>query len=68
MGTFRICKLGDISSHDKPDSDTQHPLPEDAIPACLEPGDALIFDGAIFHGGGANVTANERRKVSFTSF
>jgi hypothetical protein len=29
----------------------------------LDPGDALLFDGAVFHGGGANVTKSERRKV-----
>lgn len=40
------------------------PKPEEAIAACLEPGDALLFDGAVFHGGGANVTKSERRKVS----
>ncbi|EXJ88760.1 hypothetical protein A1O3_01824 [Capronia epimyces CBS 606.96] len=50
-------------SHKWPDLEDSHPLPEQAIPVCLEPGDALIFDGAVFHGGGANVTKAERRKV-----
>ncbi|EXJ83493.1 hypothetical protein A1O1_07116 [Capronia coronata CBS 617.96] len=43
--------------------DDRFAKPEQAIPVCLDPGDALIFDGALIHGGGANVTKSERRKV-----
>ncbi|KAI1620143.1 hypothetical protein EDD37DRAFT_187429 [Exophiala viscosa] len=50
-------------SHKWADQKENQPPPEKAVPVCLEPGDALIFDGAIFHGGGANVTQSERRKV-----
>jgi ectoine hydroxylase-related dioxygenase (phytanoyl-CoA dioxygenase family) len=32
------------------------PLDEEAIPAELEPGSALIFVGNLYHAGGANVT------------
>lgn len=32
------------------------PYDRDAVPAELEPGDALIFVGNLFHAGGANVT------------
>jgi ectoine hydroxylase-related dioxygenase (phytanoyl-CoA dioxygenase family) len=45
------------------DWDDRHPKPEETVPACLDPGDALLFDGAVFHGGGCNSTEAERRKV-----
>lgn len=45
------------------DDEDRYPKPEETVAACLEPGDALLFDGATFHGGGANVTEAERRKV-----
>lgn len=34
----------------------QYPLDEEAIPAELEPGSALIFLGNLYHAGGGNVT------------
>ena len=34
----------------------RRPLDEDAIPAELEPGDAFIFLGNLYHAGGANIT------------
>lgn len=34
----------------------RRPLDEEAIPAELEPGDAFIFLGNLYHAGGANVT------------
>jgi ectoine hydroxylase-related dioxygenase (phytanoyl-CoA dioxygenase family) len=51
------------SNSSQGDWDDRHPKPEETTPACLDPGDALLFDGAVFHGGGANVTKSERRKV-----
>lgn len=35
--------------------------PEDAIDACMEPGEVLVFLGSTLHGGGANVTQASRR-------
>lgn len=35
--------------------------PEDAIDACMEPGEVLLFLGSTLHGGGANVTGAPRR-------
>jgi ectoine hydroxylase-related dioxygenase (phytanoyl-CoA dioxygenase family) len=32
------------------------PLDEEAIPAELNPGDALIFVGNMYHAGGGNIT------------
>lgn len=34
----------------------RQPLDEDAIPAELEPGDAFIFLGNLYHAGGGNTT------------
>lgn len=34
----------------------RQPLDEEAVPAELEPGDAFIFLGNLYHAGGANVT------------
>lgn len=34
----------------------RRPLEEEAVPAELDPGDAFIFLGNLYHGGGANVT------------
>ncbi|KAI9045468.1 phytanoyl-CoA dioxygenase family protein [Aspergillus affinis] len=41
----------------------RRPLDEEAVPAELEPGDALIFLGNLYHAGGANTTQNERRET-----
>ena len=32
------------------------------IAAEMDAGDALLFSGKVIHGGGANVTKNERRR------
>jgi ectoine hydroxylase-related dioxygenase (phytanoyl-CoA dioxygenase family) len=32
------------------------PLDEEAVPAELNPGDALIFVGNMYHAGGGNIT------------
>lgn len=34
----------------------RRPRDEEAVPAELEPGDAFIFLGNVYHGGGANTT------------
>jgi ectoine hydroxylase-related dioxygenase (phytanoyl-CoA dioxygenase family) len=39
------------------------PKNEEAIPAELNPGDAFIFLGNLYHGGGANVTEDEYRET-----
>ncbi|PVH78383.1 PhyH-domain-containing protein [Cadophora sp. DSE1049] len=39
------------------------PLDEEAIPAELEIGDALIFVGNVYHAGGANTTKDEARET-----
>lgn len=39
------------------------PLVEEAIPAELEPGDATIFVGNLYHAGGANITKDEWRET-----
>ncbi|KPI46069.1 uncharacterized protein AB675_843 [Cyphellophora attinorum] len=39
------------------------PRNEEAIPAELNPGDAFIFLGNLYHGGGANVTKDEYRET-----
>ncbi|MGV8872848.1 MAG: phytanoyl-CoA dioxygenase family protein [Rhodococcus sp. (in: high G+C Gram-positive bacteria)] len=36
--------------------------PEDTIPAEMEPGSALLTDGKVIHGGGANVTVDKARR------
>ncbi|KAF7192364.1 Dioxygenase [Pseudocercospora fuligena] len=41
---------------------------EDTIPAELEPGDCLFIGGKVVHGGGANRTADELRRVVSFSF
>ncbi|UJR07469.1 hypothetical protein I4U23_011758 [Adineta vaga] len=40
------------------------PLVEEALPAELEPGDATIFLGNLYHAGGANITEDERRETA----
>ncbi|CAF0866899.1 unnamed protein product [Adineta steineri] len=39
------------------------PLVEEAVPAELEPGDATIFVGNLYHAGGANITQDEWRET-----
>lgn len=34
----------------------RRPLDEEAVPAELDPGDAFIFLGNLYHAGGANIT------------
>ncbi|KAB2574181.1 Dioxygenase trt7 [Lasiodiplodia theobromae] len=41
----------------------RRPLDEEAVPAELEIGDALIFLGNLYHAGGANITQNEYRET-----
>ncbi|GME45670.1 Phytanoyl-CoA dioxygenase [Neofusicoccum parvum] len=41
----------------------RRPLDEEAVPAELEVGDALIFLGNLYHAGGANVTRTECRET-----
>ncbi|KAJ8107775.1 hypothetical protein OPT61_g8631 [Boeremia exigua] len=41
----------------------RRPLAEEAVPAELEPGDAFIFLGNLYHGGGANVTRDDYRET-----
>ncbi|CAF1218936.1 unnamed protein product [Rotaria sordida] len=40
------------------------PLVEEAVPAELEPGDATIFVGNLYHAGGSNITLDERRETA----
>ncbi|CAF0999058.1 unnamed protein product [Rotaria sordida] len=40
------------------------PLVEEAVPAELEPGDATIFVGNVYHAGGANITRDEWRETA----
>ncbi|CAF2043546.1 unnamed protein product [Rotaria magnacalcarata] len=40
------------------------PLVEEAVPAELEPGDAAIFVGNLYHAGGSNLTVDERREIA----
>ncbi|CAH0057045.1 unnamed protein product [Clonostachys solani] len=41
----------------------RRPLDEEAVPAELEIGDALIFLGNLYHAGGANITRDEYRET-----
>ncbi|EPS25387.1 hypothetical protein PDE_00320 [Penicillium oxalicum 114-2] len=41
----------------------RRPLNEEAIPAELEPGDAFIFLGNLYHAGGSNITRGEYRET-----
>ncbi|KZL86213.1 phytanoyl- dioxygenase family protein [Colletotrichum incanum] len=41
----------------------RRPLDSETVPAELEPGDALIFLGNLYHAGGANVTKDEYRET-----
>jgi ectoine hydroxylase-related dioxygenase (phytanoyl-CoA dioxygenase family) len=42
--------------------------PEMTVPAELKAGSALFFSGRLVHGGGANKTTDQRRRVIATSF
>lgn len=50
-------------SHKWEDTD-RVPLVEEAVPAELEPGDATIFLGNLYHAGGGNITEDERRETA----
>jgi ectoine hydroxylase-related dioxygenase (phytanoyl-CoA dioxygenase family) len=39
------------------------PYDDEAVPAELEPGDALIFAGNLYHAGGANTTTDQARET-----
>lgn len=68
MGEIQfIIYCGNLFDIIQGDWDDRHPKPEETISACLDPGDALLFDGAVFHGGGTNSTEAERRKVGLDS-
>ncbi|KAF9769163.1 hypothetical protein IL306_013424 [Fusarium sp. DS 682] len=41
----------------------RRPYDEEAVPAELEPGDAFIFLGNLYHAGGQNITQNEYRET-----
>ncbi|CZR67910.1 uncharacterized protein PAC_17809 [Phialocephala subalpina] len=41
----------------------RYPLDEEAIPAELEIGDAMIFVGNVYHAGGANTTTDDARET-----
>ncbi|KAF3398611.1 Uncharacterized protein F1880_006232 [Penicillium rolfsii] len=41
----------------------RRPLNEEAIPAELQPGDAFIFLGNLYHAGGSNITRDEYRET-----
>jgi ectoine hydroxylase-related dioxygenase (phytanoyl-CoA dioxygenase family) len=41
---------------------------EQTIAATLQPGDVLAFSGKVLHGGGANVTTDQVRRVVTTPF
>lgn len=43
------------------DTARPRPSPEEAIPMLLQPGDAMIFVGGLFHGAGENRSAGNRR-------
>ena len=45
------------------EDENRMPSVEDAVPAELEPGDATIFVGNLYHAGGANTTQDERRET-----
>lgn len=56
-GATRVIPGSHKWSFDKPYS------PDMTIPAKLKPGSALFYGGKLVHGGGANVTADVRRRV-----
>ncbi|CAF1150849.1 unnamed protein product [Rotaria sp. Silwood1] len=46
------------------ENEDRAPLVEEAVPAELEPGDATIFVGNLYHAGGSNTTLDERRETA----
>ncbi len=46
----------------------EHGAPETTIAAELKPGSALLFGGKVIHGGGANTTADVKRRVVLAAF
>ena len=42
--------------------------PEQTIPATMQAGDILLYNGKMCHGGGANTTEDESRRVIATSW
>ena len=51
-------------------SDERYPEPGEVVSAAMTKGSALVYLGSTFHGGGANVTSNSRRRgihISFTA-
>lgn len=48
--------------------DDRTPRPEETVPAEMDKGSVLIFTCATYHGGGANVTADQWRDALFASY
>ena len=46
--------------------DTRRPEPAEICYAEMEPGSVLLYSGSVFHGGGANVSQNDRIGVNMT--
>ncbi|MFT5697138.1 MAG: ectoine hydroxylase-related dioxygenase (phytanoyl-CoA dioxygenase family) [Myxococcota bacterium] len=46
----------------------RYPEPSDAVPAAMKAGSAVIYLGNTFHGGGANVTSDARRRGMHVSY
>lgn len=42
--------------------------PAQTIPATMSPGDVLVINGKVLHGGGANTTRDSKRRVLSTAF
>ncbi|MEZ5568896.1 MAG: phytanoyl-CoA dioxygenase family protein [Halioglobus sp.] len=48
--------------------DTRYPDADDAVPAVMSSGSAVVYLGNTFHAGGANVTANQVRRGMHVSY
>ena len=46
----------------------EYRVEHESVPAELGPGDALVYSGYVFHGGGANLTTDRWRKAMHLSF
>ncbi|EAU29533.1 predicted protein [Aspergillus terreus NIH2624] len=48
--------------------DSAHPAPspDQTVPAIMQPGEAILFLGSLFHGGGENRTENVRRGLGMS--